>query len=195
MNRIIFATSNSNKIFEAQSKFDFEGINIKIEPVIQPFEPEENGKNFIENAIIKAKEAAKIMGEIAFADDSGLCVDYLKGAPGIYSARYASTQDEKIDKILYELRECKSIEERSAYFACAIALVDKEGKVLFSHLSRCEGYIMFERHGEGGFGYDPIFQLKGLNKTFGELSTNEKNLYSHRSKALNELIKFFTISH
>ncbi len=189
-NTLVFATSNTNKIFEAQSKFDFEKIDIKIEPVTQPFEPVENGKDFIENAVIKAKEAAKIMNKTAFADDSGLCVDYLNGAPGIYSARYAPTQDEKIDKILYELKDCKDIKDRTAHFACAIALVDKTGEVLFSYLAKCEGYIMFERHGEGGFGYDPIFQLRGLNKTFGELSINEKNQYSHRSKALNELIKF-----
>ena len=189
-NTLVFATSNKNKIFEAQAKFDFEKINIKIEPVRSPFEPVENGKNFIENAIIKAKEAAKIMNKTAFADDSGLCVDYLNGNPGIYSARYAPTQNEKIDKILYELKECKNIEERTAHFACAVALVDKKGEVLFSHLAKCHGYITFERQGEGGFGYDPIFLLKGLNKTFGELTTDEKNLYSHRSKALNELIKF-----
>ena len=189
-NSIVFATSNQNKIFEAQSKFDFEKIDIKIEPVKSPFDPIENGKNFIENAVIKAKEAAKIMNTMAFADDSGLCVDYLNGRPGIYSARYAPTQDEKIDKILNELKDCKNIKDRTAHFACGIALVDKNGELLFSHLAKCEGYIMFKRHGEGGFGYDPIFQLKGLNKTFGELSINEKNLYSHRSKALNELIKF-----
>ncbi len=189
-NSIVFATSNQNKIFEAQSKFDFEKVDIKIEPVKTPFEPVENGKNFIENAIIKAKEAAKIMNKVSFADDSGLCVDYLNGRPGIYSARYAPTQDEKINKILYELKECNNINERTSHFACGIALVDEKGELLFSYLAKCEGYIMFERHGSGGFGYDPIFQLKGLNKTFGELSIDEKNLYSHRSKALNELIKF-----
>ncbi len=187
---IVFATSNQNKIFEAQSKFDFEKINLKIEPVKTPFNPVENGKNFLENAIIKAKEAANIMKKTAFADDSGLCVDYLNGKPGIYSARYAPTQDEKIDRILYELKDCKTINERTAHFACAVALVDENGKILFSHLAKCEGYITFEKKGEGGFGYDPIFLLKDLNKTFGELSINEKNLYSHRSKALNELIKF-----
>ena len=189
-NSLVFATSNHNKIFEAQAKFDFEKINLKIEPVFQPFTPEENGKTFEENAIIKAKEAAKIMKKLAFADDSGLCVDYLNGRPGIYSARYASTQNEKIDKLLYELRECKNIEDRTAHFTCAIALVDAGGNLLFSYNAKCEGYIVFERKGKEGFGYDPIFRLKKIDKTFAELSVDEKNIYSHRSKALNELIKF-----
>ncbi|MDD3437733.1 MAG: RdgB/HAM1 family non-canonical purine NTP pyrophosphatase [Candidatus Gastranaerophilales bacterium] len=190
MKSIVFATSNEHKIYEVQSKFDCDNVDIKIIPVTQPFEPEENGTNFLENAYIKAFEAAKIMGVPAFADDSGLCVDALGGLPGIHSARYAPTRDEKITKLLNALKDFPQEQERKAHFSCAISLVTPEGEELFSTESQCNGYIIKELHGTNGFGYDPVFYVKEYNKTFAELDIDKKNRISHRALALNNFIKF-----
>ena len=190
MREIVFATSNPNKIKEVQSKLDAENFNLKILPVPQPFNPDENGKDFLANSYIKAYEAAKITGKIAFADDTGLCVKALDGRPGIYSARYANANESKIEKLLNELKGVKTLEERSAYFACAITVVTPEGKTLFSYQSQFNGYIDFEPKGQQGFGYDPIFYIKELDKTLAELSTEEKNQISHRALALKEFMNW-----
>jgi len=184
MKELIFATSNPNKIKEVQSKFDYEKFSIKILPVPQPFEPVEDGETFLENSYIKAFEAAKKTGKIAFGDDTGLCVEALNGRPGIYSARYAQAGESKVEKLLNEMKNFKTLEERKAYFACAITLVTPDGETLFSYQSKFDGYIDFEPKGEHGFGYDPIFYIKESDKTLAELSLEEKNLISHRSLAL-----------
>ena len=184
MKELIFATSNPNKIKEVQSKFDYEKFSIKILPVPQPFEPVEDGETFLENSYIKAFEAAKKTGKIAFGDDTGLCVEALNGRPGIYSARYAQAGESKVEKLLNEMKNFKTLEERKAYFACAITLVTPDGEILFSYQSKFDGYIDFEPKGEHGFGYDPIFYIKESDKTLAELSLEEKNLISHRSLAL-----------
>lgn len=184
MKELIFATSNPNKIKEVQSKFDYENFSIKILPVPQPFEPVEDGETFLENSYIKAFEAAKKTGKIAFGDDTGLCVEALNGRPGIYSARYAQAGESKVEKLLNEMKNFKTLEERKAYFACAITLVTPDGETLFSYQSKFDGYIDFEPKGEHGFGYDPIFYIKESDKTLAELSLEEKNLISHRSLAL-----------
>lgn len=195
MEELIFATSNKNKIYEVQSKFDYENINIKILPVPQPFEPDENGKTFLENSYIKAYAAAKKTNKVAFGDDTGLCVKALNGRPGIYSARYAQPGESKIEKLLNEMLPFKTIEERKAYFTCAITLVKPNGETLFSYQSQFNGYIAFEPKGEQGFGYDPIFYIKELNKTLAELTTTEKNLISHRALALKEFSDWLTNQH
>ncbi len=190
MRELVFATSNSNKIFEVQEKFISENFCVKILPVPQPFNPEENGTNFLENSYIKAYEAAKITGKDAFADDTGLCVEVLNGRPGIYSARYAKKGEDKIQKLLYEMKKYKTLDERKAYFACAITLVNPLGKTLFSYQSKFNGFIDFEPKGTYGFGYDPIFYVKEFDKTLAELNINEKNKISHRSLALNAFINW-----
>ena len=190
MTELIFATSNKNKIIEVQQKFDYDNCEIKILPVEQPFDPVEDGKTFLENSYIKAIAAAKKMNRIAFADDTGLCVKALNGRPGIYSARYAGKDGNKIEKLLNELKDCKTIEEREAYFACAITLVNTKGEILFSYESKFEGYIDFSPKGTQGFGYDPIFKVKRLNKNLAELTLQEKNQVSHRALALTEFIKW-----
>ena len=143
-----------------------------------------NKKVFLENSYIKAFEAAKKTGKIAFGDDTGLCVEALNGRPGIYSARYAQAGESKVEKLLNEMKNFKTLEERKAYFACAITLVTPDGETLFSYQSKFDGYIDFEPKGEHGFGYDPIFYIKESDKTLAELSLEEKNLISHRSLAL-----------
>lgn len=191
MKEIIFATSNPNKIFEVQSKIDAENFAIKISPVPQPFDPIEDGKTFLENAYIKAFEAAKKTGKIAFADDTGLCVEALNGRPGLYSARYAEGGS-KVEKMLNEMQNFKTLEERKAYFTCAIVLVNPQGDTIFSCQSRFDGYIDFEPKGTHGFGYDPIFYVKELNKNLAELSTDEKNKVSHRALALKTFMEWLS---
>ena len=188
MTELIFATSNPNKIFEVQSKFDAENFDVKILPVPQPFNPVEDGKTFLENSYIKSYAAAKKTGKIAFGDDTGLCVEALDGRPGIYSARYANEGENKVEKLLNELKNFKTLEERKAYFTCAITLVKPDGETIFSYQSKFDGYIDFQPKGEHGFGYDPIFYIKELNKNLAELTIDEKNQISHRALALKAFI-------
>jgi len=191
MSELIFATSNPNKVYEVQSKFDAENFDVKILPIPQPFNPVEDGKTFLENSYIKAFEAAKKTNKIAFGDDTGLCVEALNGRPGIYSARYASNGESKIKKLLNEMKDVKDFEKRKAYFACAITLVNPNGETLFSYQAKFNGYISFEPYGEHGFGYDPIYYIKESNRTLAELSTEEKNQVSHRALALKEFIEWY----
>ena len=195
MKKIILASNNAHKIeeikkileglpFEIKSLKD-ENINIDIE---------EDGNTFEENAKKKASEIANFLknrGEkefIVMADDSGLEVDYLNGEPGIYSARYAGEHgnDKKNNEKL--LKELKGVpkEKRGAQFVCQIVLVNENDKYL-SIRGEVRGRILEELSGKDGFGYDPLFFYAPLNKTFGELSSEEKNSVSHRACALKEL--------
>lgn len=193
MNELIFATSNPNKIIEIQSKFDYENIPIKIIPVPSPFNPVENGETFAENAYIKAFAAAKLTKKLALGDDTGLCVEALDGRPGIYSARYAANGENKVDKLLNEMKAYTSLESRKAYFTCAVKLVQPDGETIFSYQSKFNGCIAFEPKGNFGFGYDSIFYVPELKKTLAELSMQEKNLVSHRALALNELANWLKL--
>ena len=188
MKELVFATSNENKILEVQTKINQEKFPIKIIPVPQPFDPVEDGETFLENAYIKAFEAAKKTNRPAFADDTGLCVEALNGRPGLYSARYAKTGEEKVQKMLTEMEPYKTLAERKAYFTCAIVLVNPDGETIFSCQSKFEGYIDFAPKGSHGFGYDPIFMVKELGKNLAELTTEEKNRVSHRALALKEFM-------
>ena len=192
MNELVFATSNQNKILEVQTKIDTENFPIKIIPVPQPFDPIEDGETFIENAYIKAFAAAQKTGKISFADDTGLCVEALNGRPGLFSARYAPTGEEKVRKMLSEMQPFKTLEERKAYFTCAIVLVNPKGETIFSCQSKFNGFIDFSPKGSHGFGYDPIFIVPELGKNLAELSTEEKNLVSHRALALKEFMEWLS---
>ena len=143
----------------------------------------------MENAVKKATEIAELSGAVAIADDSGICALALGGAPGIYSARYASedgenADDEKNNDLL--LKNLEDKDDRRAYYCCAIALAFPDGKVI-----EAEGYmhgeILTERHGTGGFGYDPLFKPVGYSVSVGEISDEEKNKISHRGNALRAL--------
>ena len=148
----------------------------------------ENGTTFEENAIIKASAIAKLTGELAMADDSGLEVDYMDKAPGIYSARFLGEDTGYDVKNTYILDKLKNVpqEQRSARFVCAIALADATGNAITKRAT-IEGYIGYEIRGENGFGYDPIFMVPEYNKTTAELSIEEKNEISHRAKALRAM--------
>ncbi len=183
MIKIILATSNPHKLEEI-NKINANS-DIIFDVVKGVFEPEENGQSFIENAAIKAKEAAKILKTFCLADDSGLCVDILNGRPGIYSARYAKTQEEKINKLLFEL---KNKESRKAHFECAMVLVDKDGNILHEEKGRLDGFIANAPKGVNGFGFDPVFYLSEYGKTVAELPDYVKNKISHRANALKPML-------
>ena len=187
MIKIILATSNPHKLEEINAINTNKDIVFDV--VEGKFDPIEDGKNFIENATIKAKEAAKIMKTYCLADDSGLCVDALEGKPGIHSARYAETQQEKIEKLLKEMYGVP-YDWRGAHFICSMVLVDKNGEVVHSETGRIYGYIDDSPKGTNGFGYDPIFIVPEKDKTMAELPEDVKNDISHRANALKPMLKW-----
>lgn len=155
------------------------------------FDPEETGSTFFENSMIKAKALYGIVQAPVLADDSGLCVDFLNGAPGIHSARYGALNGEHvsaeagINKVLEEL---KGVKDRSARFACCMIFLLNEDR-FYSVQETCEGNITEAPSGSGGFGYDPIFFVEEFGKTFAELSPEQKNSVSHRGRALEAITK------
>lgn len=189
---ITLGTSNPHKVQEINKIA--ENFNIEfVLPECGKFSPSETGETFEENAAIKAIEAAKTSksGKYFMADDSGLCVDYLNGAPGIYSARYEETPEKRIEKLLCALKNDK---KRNAHFVCALCLVNKNGEILHKNKGTVEGKIAFSPKGKGGFGYDPVFEVKGLNKTMAELTEDEKNTLSHRGQALMAMLKWIDVN-
>ncbi len=185
MAKLVFATSNPHKLQEIK---DIAG-DINIEFLLPPngFDPIENGTTFEENSYIKAKEAAKLSGIVALADDSGLCVEALDGAPGIYSARYADTPQARINKLLNAMNQK---ENRRAKFVCAMTLVSPDGEIIFQTRGECHGNIAYKQAGTNGFGYDPIFLVGNGSTTMAELSETEKNKISHRGQALRNVLEF-----
>lgn len=187
MQKIVLATSNPHKVEEVNAIMRGVGVEFVLPP--DGFEPVEDGKTFEENAVIKAKEANRLTNLPAMADDSGLCVDALNGAPGLFSARYADTPKARIEKLLEELKDVPD-EKRTAHFVCAVALLDKDGNVLFSDRGECHGKIGYKPKGQNGFGYDPVFVVDGGDLTMSELPEDEKNKISHRARALEKVTNF-----
>ena len=189
MKRIIFATTNENKVREVNmmmEDFDVELCTMKQAGV--DVDIVEDGVTFEENAIIKSKTIMEITGEIAIADDSGLEVDYLDGAPGIYSARFLgedTSYDIKNQYIIDKLKDAKG-SERSARFVCAMAVAFPNGEILTCK-GTIEGVIAYEQKGKNGFGYDPIVYVPEFEMTTGEMSPQLKNSISHRGKALEQM--------
>ncbi len=179
----LIATHNRKKQAEMQRVLEPLGISVKTadDLGITLTEVEENGTTFHENAKIKALAGCKESGLPCIADDSGLCVDYLDGAPGIYSARYSGGDDKQNNIKLLSALEGVEKEKRTAHFACSISCCFPDGREISAE-GKCEGYIGFEEQGDGGFGYDPLFITeKGC---FGMLSAEEKDEISHRGNAL-----------
>ncbi len=187
--KIIIATQNNHKVEEIRNIAKLYGRDdIEFLPIDKSlnFAPIEDGKTFEENSLIKAKEANRLTGEYTLADDSGLCVEVLNGEPGIHSARYADTAQARIDKLLDAIKDAKN---RSAKFVCAMTLINPEGEIELSARGECFGTISKTQSGKNGFGYDPIFVVKGTGKTMAEMSEDDKNRISHRSRALQEILK------
>ena len=187
--RLVVATGNAHKLREIAEIFtDFEVVSQKQMGFFG--EVEETGVTFAENALIKARAAANALGCIALADDSGLCVDALGGAPGIYSARYAGEHgSDKANRDLL-LKNMENITDRTAYFISAIALVYPNGRELVAE-GRTYGKVLCEEQGEGGFGYDCIFESDDLKKSFGLATAEEKNAVSHRFRGLQAMVKLW----
>ena len=183
--KIVLASSNEHKVKEINAIVSELGIEFVLPP--KGFDPVEDGDTFEENSFIKAYEAWKLAKTWTLADDSGLCIDALNGAPGIHSARYAETPQARIDRVLQEMQDIKN---RSACFKCCMTLINPQGQVAYSYTGVCEGSIVESQRGTNGFGYDPIFLLKASDKTMAELSDEEKNKISHRGKALNFILNY-----
>ena len=192
--KIYLASGNVNKKREVQELLPSHTIVLPKDEGIE-FDPEETGSTFFENAMIKAKALYDIVKAPVLADDSGLCVDFLNGAPGIHSARYGSLEGEHvsaeagINKVLLEL---KGVKERSARFACCMVFLLDENR-FYSVQETCEGRITEASSGSGGFGYDPIFFVEKFGKTFAELTSEQKNSISHRGRALFSISRFIEI--
>jgi XTP/dITP diphosphohydrolase len=187
--KVIIASNNKHKIDEIKDilkDFGFELISLREAGI--DVEVEEDGKTFEENAFKKADEIMKLRGEICLSDDSGLEVDVLGGAPGVMSARFAGEHgnDKKNNEKLLELLREVPQEKRSARFVSVISMVSPQGKEIMAK-GYVEGRIGYEERGNNGFGYDPLFIVPELNKTYAELTAEEKNSISHRSRALQEL--------
>ena len=191
--KVFIATKNQKKLVELSRILEPMGFDVVCERDLdKPLdEVEETGTTFEENAILKAKAGLSRTGFISVADDSGICVDYLGGAPGIFSARYSGGGDEMNNRKILEELDGIPMEKRTAYYVAAIACVFPDGRE-FTVRGECHGHIAFEESGTCGFGYDPLFiSEKGC---FGHLSAEEKDSISHRGKALRlfkeELLKY-----
>ena len=189
--KLIIASNNAHKVGEIKqilgSRFE-EILSLREAGVCH--ETIEDGDSFMANSLKKAREIAEITGCAALADDSGLCVDALGGAPGIYSARYAGVDSAELrDRANCDLllKNLAGVSDRNAHFTCAIALVYPDGREVMAE-GYIHGEIIDEFRGENGFGYDPLFLPKGYTRTVAELSESEKNSISHRANALAELL-------
>ena len=183
--KLVLASANSGKIKEIKDLFpDYEVIGYK--DLGLDFEIEETGNTFFENALIKARAVYEKTGFPALADDSGLEVDVLKGAPGIFSARYSGTGTDagNIEKLLRELGDEK---DRKAKFICQMVYFD--GKKIVTERGETSGYILYVPQGNSGFGYDPVFYSMDLGKPFGLATEKEKNSVSHRARAAVKMQK------
>jgi XTP/dITP diphosphohydrolase len=192
--KLFLASSNPGKLAEYRALAAASATSLVVDLELLPsFDTlpafEENAPTFAENAAGKALHYSRLNDGLVFADDSGLMVPSLGGAPGVYSARYAglqATNSQRIEKLLLEMRG-KTGTKRGAYFVCAIALA-KGGRALAIVTDRVEGEILAAPRGAGGFGYDPVFYFPALGKTFAELPAEEKNQRSHRGKAFRKLL-------
>lgn len=190
---LLVATKNAGKVKELTELLGDLPIRLRaLNEFENIIEPEETGATFSENAVLKAKYYAVQTGLWALADDSGLEVESLGGAPGVFSARYAGENTayvEKIDKLLREINGAKG-SDRQARFVCAMAVADESGDVKFLSEGVCDGKIASHSRGTNGFGYDPIFIPEGYSQTFGELPDKIKQKTSHRSRAIIKIIRF-----
>ncbi len=188
---LVIASTNVHKVRELRNMLkpfvSFDLLSLCDFPNYVP--PEETGKTFEENAILKAEHAAKTLGRWVIADDSGLIVPALSGAPGVLSARYAgndATDLENRKKLLEEMKHLMD-DDRQAFFECSIALASPEG-IKKCVKGTCEGTLLMKDRGGSGFGYDPLFVKHGYSKTFAEIGESVKNRISHRRKALDKLV-------
>ena len=187
--KFVLATQNQKKLREMSDILSGFGVEVATPKSLGiDLEVEETGTTFAENAMLKAKAICEAANLPAIADDSGLCVDALAGAPGVYSARYGGEGLDDVGRYRLLLENLRGQTTRTAHFACAIACAFPNGDTLTAE-GKVEGTIAYAPMGEGGFGYDPIFFYPPLRKTFGQLTAEEKHGISHRGKALEVFVK------
>lgn len=190
LEEIVFASHNEGKIKEIKKLLAPYGIKVKSALDMNLPDVEETGKTFEENSLLKSKTIAKLVNMPCLADDSGLCVDALNGAPGVYSARYAPNRDfdKGMEKLLAEMEKSPN-KSRNAHFSCVISLAWPDGQYkVFA--GQVDGKIAFHKMGAGGFGYDPLFVPEGFTSSFAQMSQEEKNKISHRGRAVEKLKDF-----
>ena len=182
MKALVIASGNAGKIPEFQGLL--QALPVTVRPQPEGLEVEETGTTFAANARLKAQAVAATTGEWALADDSGLSVDALDGAPGVHSARYAPPDPERIARLLKALN---GSEQRQAHFCAALCIAAHDGSVLLEVEGRCDGLITASPRGEQGFGYAPIFEVAGTGRTFAEMPLAEKKQHGHRGRAFSLL--------
>jgi XTP/dITP diphosphohydrolase len=183
MKKLVVATGNPGKLLEMQEYLDTTSWDLQLKPV--ELEIEETGTTFLANAALKASQVARATQQWAIADDSGLAVDALHGAPGIYSARYGNSDQERIERLLQELGD---LPQRTAQFICAIAIASEDGRIILQTEGICHGEILTAPRGNNGFGYDPIFYVPELQQTFAEMNPETKRKISHRGRAFEQIL-------
>jgi XTP/dITP diphosphohydrolase len=183
MSLLVVATGNPGKLREMSTYLVDSGWDLMLKP--EDLEVEETGATFADNACLKASQVAKATGNWAIADDSGLAIDALNGAPGVYSARYGQSDTERITRVLTELGQTVN---RQAQFICAIAVSNPSGEIVIQSEGICYGEILSAPCGEGGFGYDPIFYVPQQQLTFAQMIPELKKSISHRGNALKALL-------
>ncbi|WP_199100738.1 RdgB/HAM1 family non-canonical purine NTP pyrophosphatase [Dyella sp. ASV21] len=190
MSRIVLASSNPGKLAEFNELLAESGLSFVPQSAYDVEDVEETGLTFVENALLKARHASRISGQPALADDSGLCVEYLRGAPGLYSARYSGRHGDNVANNAKLLRELDGVptEQRGAFFICALVLLrhaDDPAPLIAE--GRWHGRVLTEQRGTQGFGYDPLFLPDGETSSAAELPPGLKNRISHRGRALAQL--------
>jgi len=193
MTTLVIASGNAGKVREFGQLL--EGLGHNIQPQPEGLEVEETGDTFAANARLKAEAVAQATGQWALADDSGLRVDALGGLPGVQSARYAATDVARIERLLQELKEAgaENPASRSARFTAALALANPSAQVVLEVEGHCLGQILTECHGDGGFGYDPIFYVPEVGLTFAEMPKALKASIGHRGRAIASMIPHLSI--
>ncbi|MBC8352840.1 MAG: RdgB/HAM1 family non-canonical purine NTP pyrophosphatase [Planctomycetes bacterium] len=188
---LVLGTHNKKKGIELAALLVPHGFTLRtLADIPDSIEVDETGTTFAENAALKATVQAKHLGCWVLGEDSGLAVDALDGGPGVYSARFSgpnATDESNNDKLLRELADVP-LESRTAHYVCHAALSDPAGNVRAESEDYCRGRILFERSGNGGFGYDPLFEIPEYHRTFGELGATVKTVLSHRSRAMRSII-------
>lgn len=193
MKRLCLASNNRKKVNELQTLLAPLGIEIVPQEALGVAEADEPHCTFVENALEKARHAARATGLPALADDSGLCVDALGGAPGVISARYAGepkSDARNNERLLADLARYPDMAQRGAHFACVLVLLraaDDPRPIIAE--GECHGHMLAALRGSGGFGYDPLFWIPELGKTMAELDAEEKNRISHRARAMAQLVQ------
>ena len=197
-NTLVLASGNSGKLKEFNQLLSPLGLDVRPQAEFGVHDVEETGLTFVENALLKAREASRVSGLPALADDSGLEVDALNGAPGIYSARYAGepkSDQRNNEKLLAALSECAEGQRTARYWCVLVYLRHAEDPVPVIVQRSWEGEVLAHPRGEGGFGYDPLFWLPDQGMSVAELPSETKNRLSHRGRALHTLVDILKVTH